>query len=111
SDDDGTTWSAPINITRHVKRPEWRLCFQGPGRGIQLRDGTLIFPAQFKDTNNVPHSSFIYSTDHGQTWKSSPPAIADGKPWTTEAQIAELPDGKLLLSMRNHASEKQRLWT
>jgi sialidase-1 len=113
SDDDGKTWSQPINITRQVKNPEWKLCFQGPGRGIQLRDGALVLPAQFKDgsSNAIPHSFFIYSEDHGQTWKPSPPAIPPGQlPWTTESQVAELADGGILISMRNHDGRKQRAW-
>ena len=108
STDDGVTWSKPINITTQVKRPEWKLCFQGPGAGIQLRDGTLVFPAQFKDTNGA-HSCFIYSADHGATWEISPPAIPV-KPQTSESQIAELADGSLLLSMRNEARTGQRTW-
>lgn len=111
SDDDGRTWSSPINITTQVKKPEWHLCYQGPGRGIQLRDGALVMPAQYMDPQEVPHSFFIYSTDHGQTWKPSPPAVTGTNLQTTEAQIAELPTGELLLSMRNHAASKQRAWS
>ena len=109
STDDGVSWSKPVNITAQVKRPEWRLCFQGPGNGIQLRDGTLVFPAQFKGSNNVPHSCFIASSDHGATWKISPPAIP-GEPPTSESAIAELSDGSLLLSMRNESKSGRRAW-
>ena len=61
SEDDGLTWSKPVNITSQVKRPEWRLFFQGPGSGIMMKDGTLVFAGQFKDENQVPHSTIIYS--------------------------------------------------
>ncbi len=110
SDDDGRTWSKPINITSQVKQPEWRLCLQGPGRGIQLQDGTLVMPAQYKDDENVPHSFFIYSEDHGATWKPSPPVVTGTNLWTTEAQLAELPNGDLLITMRNHDPRKERAW-
>ena len=113
-DDDGKTWSKPINITQQVKQPEWKLCLQGPGRGIQLRDGTLVIPAQFKDgsAKSVPHAFFIYSRDHGKTWRSSPPAVPlEQSPWTTESQVAELADGGILISMRNHDGRKQRAWS
>lgn len=109
STDDGLTWSAPINITAQVKDPKWRLCFNGPGSGIQLRDGTLVFPAQFKGANNVPHSCFIASQDGGVTWRISPAAIPDTPP-TSESAIAELADGSLLLSMRNESRAGLRSW-
>lgn len=110
SDDDGVTWTAPVSITPDVKDPSWRLYFQGPGKGICSRDGTLIFPAQYKDGGGTPRSNFIYSTDHGATWVTAPAAIPSGSPWTTEAQIVELDSGDLLLSMRNHDGSKRRLW-
>ena len=109
STDDGATWCKPVSITPQVKDPAWRLCFNGPGNGIQLRDGTLVFPAQFKGADNAPHACFIASTDHGATWKISPPAI-HGKPPTSESAIAELHDGSLLLTMRNEARAGQRAW-
>ncbi len=109
STDDGLTWSPPINITAQVKRPQWRLCFNGPGAGIQLRDGTLVIPAQYRESDGTPHSCFIYSRDHGQRWDISPPAIPVGPP-TSESQIAELDDGSLLLSMRDESRSGQRAW-
>ena len=109
STDDGLTWSLPINLTTQVKDPAWRLCFNGPGNGIQLRDGTLVFPAQFKGTDNVPHSCFIASRDGGDTWKISPAAIPKSPP-TSESAIVELDDGSLLLSMRNESRAGVRAW-
>ena len=109
STDDGVTWSEPASITPQVKQPEWRICFQGPGNGIQLRNGTLVFPAQYKGADNVPHSCFIASTDQGITWKISPAAIP-GKPPTSESAIAELANGSLLLSMRDESHSGRRAW-
>lgn len=109
STDDGVTWSKPGSITPQVKDPAWRLCFNGPGGGIQLRDGSLVFAAQFKGADNVPHSCFIASSDHGGTWKISPAAIP-ARPPTSEAQIAELADGSLLLSMRDESRSGKRAW-
>lgn len=118
SDDDGLTWSKPRSITVQVKQPAWSLCFNGPGNGIQLRDGTLIFPAQFKQdqpsketgkTVSTPHSCFIASVDGGETWKISPAAIPDGIP-TSECSIAELSNGSLLLSMRDESRSGLRAW-
>lgn len=109
--DDGVTWSPPINITRKIagRDPKWHLCFQGPGKGIQLTDGTLVFAAQIRDSESVYHSCFIYSRDGGDNWTISPMAIPTTPP-TSESQIAQLPDGSLLLSMRDESRGGQRLW-
>lgn len=111
STDDGRTWSPPLNITRQIagRNPQWRLCFNGPGNGIQLRGGTLVFPAQFRDAEGTPHSCFIFSVDGGDAWTISPPAIP-AQPPTSEAQIAELTDGSLLLSMRDESRSGKRAW-
>lgn len=109
STDDGVTWSKPVSITSQVKRKEWQLCFQGPGNGIQTQDGTLVFPAQYKSEDKVPHSCFIASTDGGETWDISPAAVP-GNPPTSESAIAELTDGSLLLSMRNESRTGKRVW-
>ncbi len=98
SEDDGLTWSDPINITSQVKKPEWQLLLQGPGKGISLKDGTLVFPAQFKDKDRMPHSTIIYSKDQGATWKIGTGA----RPNTTEAQVVQLDDGSLMLNMRDN---------
>lgn len=98
SDDDGKTWSAPINITSQVKDTAWRFLLQGPGRGISMQDGTLVFASQFIDPNALPHAGIIYSKDRGQTWKISVPARDN----TTEAQVAEVTPGVLMLNMRDN---------
>lgn len=97
SDDEGATWSEPINITPQVKNPEWYLCFNGPGMGITTKDGTLVFAAQYKDKKQVPHSTIVYSKDKGKTWHIGTGA----KPNTTESQVVELEDGSLMLNMRD----------
>ena len=100
SEDDGRTWSAPINITEQVKQPEWSLLLAGPGRGISMKDGTLVFAAQYLDTpenGRTPRSTVLYSRDHGETWHLGTGA----RPGTTEAQVVELDEGVLMLNMRD----------
>ena len=104
SDDDGVTWSKPINITKQVKKPEWSFLLQGPGKGITMLDGTIVFPAQYQDppnkkdrrANRLPHSTIIYSKDHGETWKIGTGAFDD----TTESQVVEINPGELMLNCR-----------
>lgn len=103
SDNDGATWSKPRNLTKELKRPEWRMMFNGPGAGITMRDGTLVFAAQYRsadggDTQGKPFSTIIWSKDRGVTWKIG----TGGKIDTTEAQVVELEDGSLLLNCRDN---------
>lgn len=98
STDDGKTWSAPINITEQVKDPSWYFLLQGPGRGITMQDGTLVFPTQFIDSTRVPNAGIMYSKDGGKTWKMHNYARTN----TTEAQVAEVEPGVLMLNMRDN---------
>ncbi len=108
SRDDGLTWDNPVSITQQIKLSEWKMCFQGPGAGIQLTDGTLVFAAQFKDKQGKPSSCFIHSTD-GEHWKISPAAIP-GAPPTSEAQVVQTSRNSLLITMRNESRAPKRLW-
>ena len=109
--DDGATWSRPVNLTRQIagRDPRWRLCFDGPGRGIALRDGTLVYAAQLRDQAGTPHSALLFSGNGGDDWAISRAAISDQPP-TSEAQVVERDDGSLLLTMRSEAHDGQRVW-
>lgn len=98
STDDGKTWSKPINITEQVKDPSWYFLLQGPGRGITMSDGTLVFPTQFIDSTRIPNAGIMYSKDRGKTWKMHNMARTN----TTEAQVAEIEPGVLMLNMRDN---------
>ena len=98
STDDGKTWSKPINITEQVKDPSWYFLLQGPGRGITMQDGTLVFPIQFIDSTRVPNAGIMYSKDRGETWKIHNYARTN----TTEAQVVEVEPGVLMLNMRDN---------
>lgn len=107
SDDDGRTWSEPINVTKQVKDPSWCFLLQGPGRGITMSDGTLVFAIQFIDKDRMPHAGIMYSKDHGETWHIHNPARSN----TTEAQVAEVEPGVLMLNMRDNRGGARAVMT
>lgn len=107
STDDGKTWSEPINITEQVKLPEWYFLLQGPGRGITMSDGTLVFPIQFIDKTRIPNAGIMYSKDGGKTWKIHNHARTN----TTEAQVAEVEPGVLMLNMRDNRGGSRAVYT
>ena len=98
STDDGKTWSDPINITEQVKDPSWNFLLQGPGSGITMEDGTLVFAIQYIDSERMPHAGIMYSKDRGETWTINNAARSN----TTEAQVAEVEPGVLMLNMRDN---------
>lgn len=110
SDDDGLTWSAPINITEQIKLPDWKMTFQGPGRGITMKDGTLVVPIQHQEGTATRHgytalyAGIMYSTDHGYTWHTHNYAY----PVTSESAVAEIEPGMLLLTMRDEMDTRVR---
>ncbi len=99
SSDDGLTWSEPLSITPQVKNKAWHIFFNGPGSGIAMQDGKLVFAAQYWDEMKVPYSTIIYSDDHGSSWKGK---LAGPKSNTTESQVVETTPGTLMLNMRDN---------
>ena len=126
SDDDGKTWSDPVDITPQVKE-DWCLFFgTGPGVGIQLHtgnyDGRLVVPVYTANSNvgASQSSAVIYSDDHGATWElgDSPQKLrnCDRETMTsggilTESQAVQLNNGNVLLFMRNNFSGKVQMAT
>lgn len=126
SDDDGETWSKPVDLNPQVKEEWMRFIGAGPGRGIQIKNGPhkgrLIFPIYFSNESRLLSCAVIYSDDNGATWKRGDSVndnrkLADKKhaaeslgPGTnqyelTESQAFELSDGTIQLYMRNHSGK------
>lgn len=113
SKDDGRTWTAPRDITRDVKRPDWTWYATGPAGAIQLtrgmHKGRLVVPCDHRvrdagSRSRSTRSHVIYSDDHGQSWKLG--GITD---WSlNECAVAELADGRLLLNMRSNRGKNRR---
>jgi sialidase-1 len=115
SDDDGASWSPPVDLTRSTKRPEAVTTIAGgPGIGIQLRHGPhagrILIPF-----NEGPYGLWniyaVFSDDGGKTWAMGDPApgglIPDGKggraSTVNEAQLVELKDGSVRFNVRRMA--------
>ncbi len=99
SQDDGATWSAPLEISASVKPPGWTWYATGPGIGIQTRNGRLVIPGNHAEAGSGIHRSHLFfSDDDGKTWSLG----ASADPATNESQVVELADGRLMLNMRNH---------
>jgi sialidase-1 len=112
SDDDGVTWSEPMDVTRQVKRPtEVTSTATGPGIGIQLargkHAGRILMPF-----NQGPYGQWkvyaVFSDDKGNSWRYGDTAPEGTKGNANEVQFVELHDGSVMLNARNQGGEKLR---
>lgn len=105
SDDDGLTWTKPVDITSQVKPASWTWYATGPGAGIQLRGGRLVIACDhITDQPEGAYSHVVFSDDHGQTWKLG----GSAGPKANESTVVQLTDGRLLLNMRTTDRELKR---
>lgn len=106
SEDDGETWSLPIDLTAMLKEEGWRGGSLGPGTGLQLSSGRLVLPRYYFDAPQGEirrTTSFVsYSDDHGQTWANGGMVSPSGA--TNECQVIQLPDASLLMNLRNEVN-------
>ncbi len=109
SDDDGKTWTQPseyVNPTKQIKKDEWDIILAGPGSGITLKDGTIVFPAQIWNRDASPNavSTICYSKDGGKNW-----VYGTGLPRrTSESQIVQLKDGSIMINARDEQRSGKR---
>jgi sialidase-1 len=133
STDNGHTWTGPVDIHEQVTRPEWdtlkgkpstdpvknpkgRMAIWekdwdqrygcGPGKAmVQLTSGRIVVPARHReDTGKLRLRSFahcFYSDDQGSTWKLGGNIGMN----TSECQLQELADGRLMVISRNESSD------
>jgi len=118
SDDDGRTFSKPVEITSAFdgfrKSYPWAVLATGPGHGIELKNGRLLVPVWISlGTAGTGHSpsvaATIYSDDRGATWKAGEIAGPDTPemPAPNETAAVQLGDGRVMLNIRA-ASKTQR---
>ncbi|MFI5730645.1 exo-alpha-sialidase [Kribbella sp. NPDC051587] len=104
SADDGTTWSAAVEITEQVKPADWGWYATGPCHAIALHSGRLVVPANHSEVSaGVNGGHCIVSDDGGHTWSVGFVDRNDGPEINAnETAVAELPDGRLYFNARNH---------
>ena len=126
SDDDGATFSAPVEITATFDkfRPEynWLVIGPGPGHGIRLSTGPhagrLVVPVWLSlgTAGNGHHpasAATVFSDDDGKSWQRGEffargtPGIVD----PSETEAVELSDGRVMLNTRTDTPGNRRLIT
>lgn len=98
SDDQGRTWSEPLDQTpaaRDMQDPQWRISVPGPGGAVQDTAGRLIVPMWKVDPQRV---FTMFSEDHGQTWQRG--NVVPGSRGVDEDQLVVLANGDILLDAR-----------
>jgi sialidase-1 len=102
SEDNGATWSEPIDLTdiaRDMNDDAWKASVVGPGGAIQTRSGRLLAPV-WKSPCNV---FAIYSDDHGETCHRG--QFVPGGDRGNEDQLVELADGRILMDIRQRGGK------
>ncbi|MCW2873607.1 MAG: nedA1 [Streptomyces oryziradicis] len=119
SNDNGATWTRPREITSAVKRPDWRWYATGPGHAIALRRGPhagrLLAAANHSTasetgTGTGPESGShsLYSDDGGDSWHIGYVAdLPGGRLKLNEGTLAELPDGRVYVNVRDQGGFSQ----
>jgi len=118
SDDDGVTFSEPVEITSTFeefrREYDWNVIAPGPGHGIQLSTGRLLVPV-WLSTGGRRHRpsimSVIYSDDHGRTWHRGEVVARTDEKFVnpSETVAVELADGRVMLNIRNECARHRRL--
>jgi sialidase-1 len=119
SDDDGRTFSTPVDITEVVhgfrgsggarQRYGWTVVAPGPGHSIQLASGRLLVTVWLSPHHSHRPSAIatIYSDDHGKTWQRGE-VVGGGLQNPSEHMAVELADGSVILSIRSEGAEHLR---
>lgn len=122
SDDDGLTFSKPVEITSAFeafrKDYDWKVLATGPAHGIQLKNGRLVVPVWLSTgTGGHAHrpsvTSVIFSDDQGKTWQRGDIAVPNTDSFINpnETVIAQLANGRVLLNVRSESRDHRRLVT
>ena len=126
SDDDGATWTEPVEITKTFEDfrsdYDWKILATGPSHAIQLthgpKRGRLVVPVWLslgtgRNAHRPSVTATIYSDDHGKTWQRGDIAVPDTPEFINpnETVIVQLADGSVMLNSRNESKRHRRLVT
>jgi sialidase-1 len=131
SDDDGLSFSDPVEITAVFEafRAEypWRVCATGPGHGLRLRCGRMVIPVWLSDGSGAEFgpghrghrpsvTTLIFSDDASASWRAGEIVarrgdVVDGQTVVNpnETAAVELADGRVLFNVRNESPVHRRL--
>jgi sialidase-1 len=126
SDDEGATWTEPVEITKTFEDfrsdYDWKILATGPSHAIQLtrgpKRGRLVVPVWLslgtgRNAHRPSVTATIYSDDHGKTWQRGDIAVPDTPEFINpnETVIVQLADGSVMLNSRNESKRHRRLVT
>ena len=114
SDDNGLSWTKPMDITSQITKSDWKSDFKfiTSGRGIQTDSGELIHTIV-----NLQKGLFLFkSSNHGKSWNliDTPISPAD------ESKVIQLADGSLMINSRvnkggvryiHHSNDDGKSWS
>lgn len=124
SADNGITWSAPVNITTQVHRPnqprenpayqfkeDWRSYANAPGHALQITSGRykgrIFVPANH--SAGEPESQFhdyaahgFFTDDHAKTFQLGESVNIPG---SNESTAAALADGSVMMNVRDQSGD------
>lgn len=120
SDDDGISWTKPVEITRTFeafrKDYDWNVLATGPNHSIQLKNGRLLVPVWLstgtgKGAHRPSVTATIFSDDAGRTWQAGEIAVpcTDTFINPNETVAVELADGRVMLNVRNESKAYRRI--
>ncbi|HVX64669.1 MAG TPA: sialidase family protein [Pirellulales bacterium] len=120
SNDDGQSWSQPVEITNTFEslrdRYDWKVLATGPNHSIQLTTGRLVVPVWLSTgTGGNAHrpsvTATIFSDDGGQSWQAGEIAVpcTDEMVNPNETVAVQLADGRVMLNVRNESKAHRRI--
>jgi sialidase-1 len=124
SEDDGRTFSEPVDITAVFEQfrteYDWHVIAPGVGHAIQLRNGRLLVPIWMSigkqespriRAHRPSAVATIYSDDHGRTWKRGDIIVnsSDQIPNPSESMAVQLSDGSVMMNIRNESTRHRRV--